>query len=94
MMSNSAEEIHPARLIEINIDTGNREVLEAKYGPIWDTNELAREFEVLGSLTPFVVVRRKPDGVTGSLGFQHAPRFYFSSVPDLRPSCLQTEGGS
>ena len=29
------------------------------------------------SSPPFVVVRRKADGVKGSLMFQNSPRFYF-----------------
>jgi hypothetical protein len=36
---------------------------------------------VIGFLAPFVVVRRKIDGVKGSLEFQHHPRFYFGFSP-------------
>jgi hypothetical protein len=43
---------------------------------------LQEEFEVLGFVAPFVVVRRKSDGQKGSLMFQHRPRFYFSFRPD------------
>ena len=31
--------------------------------------------------SPLVVVRRRSDGVRGSLMFQHNPRFYFSFTP-------------
>jgi hypothetical protein len=31
--------------------------------PTWDTAALSRDFEVLGFMAPFVVVRRKCDGV-------------------------------
>jgi hypothetical protein len=32
-------------------------------------------------MAPLVVVRRKPDGVKGSLEFQHNPRLYFTFRP-------------
>lgn len=48
----------------------------------WDTQELQRDFEVLGFQTPFVAVRRKSDGAKGSLEFTHHPRFYFNFVLD------------
>lgn len=44
---------------------------------IWDTVALRENFEVLGFMAPFVVVRRKADGAKGSLMFTHSPRFYF-----------------
>lgn len=48
----------------------------------WDTDQLRQEFEVLGFLAPFVVVRRKRDGAKGSLEFVHSPRVYFNFVED------------
>lgn len=49
----------------------------------WDTDELARDFEVLGFLPQFVVVRRRSDGVKGSLEFTpHTPRRYFNFQPE------------
>ena len=48
----------------------------------WDTAELQEDFEVLGFLAPFVVVRRKSDGVRGTLEFTHAPRLYFGWSPE------------
>jgi hypothetical protein len=33
-------------------------------------------------MAPFVVVRRKSDGVKGSMMFQHMPRYYFSFRED------------
>jgi hypothetical protein len=32
-------------------------------------------------MAPLVVVRRKADGVKGSLEFQHMPRYYFGFQP-------------
>jgi hypothetical protein len=48
----------------------------------WTTDELREQFDVVGFLAPFVVVRRKTDGVKGSLEFTHNPRVYFNFVPD------------
>lgn len=51
-------------------------------GPIWDTGGLQADFEVIGFAAPFVVVRRKADGKTGSLKFAHQPRYYFGWQED------------
>lgn len=75
------EAIRRARVQEINADPGSRKTLEARYGRVWDTSQLADEFEVLGFAAPLVVVRRKSDGARGSVEFQHYPRFYFNYVP-------------
>jgi hypothetical protein len=48
----------------------------------WNGDELRRDFEVIGFSAPFVVVKRKSDGVKGSLEFTHSPRFYFNFVED------------
>jgi len=69
------------RLAEINAQAGSREALEAQHGQVWDTQELGRDFEVIGFMAPFVAVRRKTDGKKGSLEFQHNPRFYFGFSP-------------
>jgi len=81
-MTDPLETIRRTRLAEINGNPGSRQKLEALHGQVWDTEELARDFEVEGFLAPFVVVRRKADGVRGSLEYQHCPRFYFSFAPD------------
>jgi len=80
-MTDPTEPIRRQRLVEINAQPGSREALEAEYGKVWDTHQLAEEFEVIGFLAPFVVVRRKSDGHKGSLEFQHHPRFYFNFAP-------------
>jgi hypothetical protein len=83
-MNDPTESARRERLAEINTEPGNREALEAQYGRVWDTQQLAQDFQVIGFLAPLVVVRRKADGVKGSLEFQHRPRFYFNFVPDGR----------
>lgn len=50
----------------------------------WTTDELRRDFDVLGFMAPFVAVRRKADGVKGAMEFTHHPRFYFNFVEDRR----------
>jgi hypothetical protein len=51
---------------------------EATKQQTWTTEELQRDFEVLGFMAPFVVVRRRVDGKKGSLEFTHNPRVYFA----------------
>ena len=67
---------------EINADPGSREALEKKYGQVWDTQELTRDFEVKGFFAPVVTVIRKSDKMGGSLMFQHNPRFYFNFIAE------------
>ena len=81
-MNDETETLRRARLAEINAESGNRSALEAKHGKVWDTDELAADFEVIGFMAPFVVVRCKSDGAKGSLEFQHDPRFYFNFRKD------------
>jgi hypothetical protein len=83
-MNDQTEAPRRERLAEINATPGSREALEAQYGQVWDTEQLGEEFEVTGFLAPLVVVRRKRDGVKGSLEFQHHPRLYFNFVADSR----------
>lgn len=60
-----------------NYDSGNE-----PEGQTWDTQQLQEDFTVEGFLAPFVVVRRKADGVRGTLEFRHNPRVYFNFVPE------------
>jgi hypothetical protein len=80
-VTDETEAIRRQRLAEINLVPGSREGLEAQYGQVWDTSQLAADFEVIGFMAPLAVVRRRADGVKGSLEFQHSPRFYFSFQP-------------
>jgi hypothetical protein len=83
-MSDETEALRRQRLVEINAEPGSREALEARHGQVWDTRQLAEQYEVIGFLAPFVVVRRKADGVKGSLEFQHHPRLFFNFAPDTQ----------
>ncbi len=77
-MNGPTESIRRERLAEINAEPGSREALETQHGQVWDTQELSHDFTVQGFMAPLVVVKRKSDGMSGSLEFQHRPRFYFS----------------
>jgi hypothetical protein len=81
-MHDPTEQARRQRLAEINSEAGERAELEARYGQVWDTKELARDFIVIGFMAPLIVVQRKGDGVKGSLEFQHQPRYYFNFVED------------
>jgi hypothetical protein len=77
-MTDPTEAVRRQRIAEINLVPGSREALEAEHGQVWDTSQLVQDFEPIGFLAPLVVVRRRSDGVKGSLEFQHSPRFYFN----------------
>lgn len=81
-MTDETEVIRREMVATINANSGPRAELEKQYGTVWDTSELSRDFEVLGFMAPFVVVKRRLDGVRGSLLFQHHPRFYYSFQPE------------
>jgi hypothetical protein len=54
----------------------------AKYGP---PDELrASQYEVLGFMAPYVIVRNRETGKKGTLEFQHSPRFYVNYVEDSK----------
>lgn len=78
MNSNPTEELRRERVAEINAEPGSREALEAQYGKVWSTDQLREEFEIIGFMAPYAVVKRIADGQKGSLEFQHMPRFYFN----------------
>jgi hypothetical protein len=81
-MSDETEGVRRVLVDVINSDPNGRSALEKEHGQVWDTNELSQDFSVLGFMAPFVVVKRKSDGVKGSLMFQHNPRYYFSFTAD------------
>jgi len=59
-----------------------RERLEKNGNKVWNTTELQEDFEVLGFCAGFCAVKRKSDGVVGSLDFSHRPRLYYGFVED------------
>lgn len=83
-MTDETEQLRRDRIVEINAESGSRVALEAQYGQVWDTQQLAEAFTVVGFMAPLVVVRRKADGILGSLEFRHHPRLYFNFVADTK----------
>jgi len=81
-MSDPTETIRRALVAEINRDPNGREALEARHGQVWDTGEMTTDFSVSHFFAPFIFVTRRSDRATGTLTFQHHPRFYFSFQPD------------
>ena len=80
-MSDPTESIRREMVAEVNSEAGERAALEAKYGQVWTTDEMCAEFEAIGFMAPYVMVKRRADGVKGTLMFQHSPRYYFSFSP-------------
>ena len=81
MGTDTTENARRELVTELNAEPKGRAELELKHGQVWDTDELRRDFEVTGFMPPFVVVRRRSDGIGGSLVFQHRPRFFFCFSP-------------
>ena len=61
-------------------DTELKTTLQSAYTDVMTTDEVREKFEVISFLAPFVMVKRKADGVKGTLEFTHMPRFYFNFV--------------
>ena len=74
----NTEQLRRERMQELNSNAAEREILEERYGQVWDTQQLQEEFVVQGFAAPFVAVKKKDNGEEGTLEFQHMPRYYFS----------------
>ena len=74
----NTEDIRKIMVSSINAEKSERQILEEKYGQVWDTNELQQDFIVEAFFAPFIIVTRRSDGKRGSLMFQDMPRYYFS----------------
>lgn len=67
---------------EVNSHPKTKRQFELLGVEVWDTQELKKDFDILGFRAPFVVVERLDDGVRGSLMFQQEPRLYFEFRTD------------
>jgi len=65
-------------MVDKNPNHATRNYLETAYGQVWDTSELQKDFAVIRFMAPYVEVTRKSDGKSGTLLFDHMPRFYYS----------------
>lgn len=59
-----------------------KQQLEITGEELMTTAEATVAFEFISFCAPFVLVRRRADGVRGTLRFQHSPRFYYAFEPD------------
>ena len=71
------------RIVELRSQPRSRAELEAVFRQVWDEQELAGDFEILGFVDEAVEVLRKADGQLGSLSYQDKPRFYFCFIERL-----------
>jgi hypothetical protein len=83
-MVDETEDLRRARMAELAAEAGTRADLEARYGRVWTTDEMTADFEAIGFLAPYVVVRNRATGEKGTLEFQGRPRFYFSWKLDTK----------
>ncbi len=68
-MADETEQLRKARIVEITNADNSRTALQSRVGQTWNTTELQEDFEPLGFLSPYIVVRRKADQIKGSLEF-------------------------
>jgi hypothetical protein len=59
-MIDPTEDARRVLVAVINSQAAERAALEERYGQVWDTSELANDFEVLDFAAPFVVVGERP----------------------------------
>lgn len=86
-MNDETEAPRKARLIELNQDLTEDEKarlieLQERYGQVWTLAQLREEYEIIGFMAPFVVVKNRKTGEKGSMEFVHMPRFYFNYQAD------------
>jgi hypothetical protein len=75
-------EIELAKLDSPELEVGSRENLQATFGRVWNAEELREEFEVITSFPRCTFVRRKSDGVRGSVHSQESPCLYYRFQPE------------
>jgi len=68
-MQDPTENIRRERQAQLNSEAGGLQRLEDLYGQVWSTDDLRRDFEVIGFMAPYVVVRERKTGKKGSLEF-------------------------
>lgn len=59
----------------------SRAELEAEFGQVWDDHQLAQDFEITALIPPTFIVRRRSDGVVGSVLMQTRPKLFFLFRP-------------
>lgn len=56
---------------------------------VWTTTDVSHEFSIEGFATPFLIVKRKSDGVRGTVEWTGNPKVYFDFREGVRhvPQC-------
>ena len=67
--------------VEVDNEDWERVRLEAKYGKVYNTQEVQAEFEIEGFMAPYVVCTSRRTKERGTMEFQHQPRLYFNFRP-------------
>ena len=86
-MVDETEGFRRQKVAEINSQVASddpeaeRKRLEAIHGKVYNTSEVASEFDILAFMAPYVVVTSRRTMQKGTLEFQHHPRFYFNFRP-------------
>ncbi len=83
-MSDPTEHLRKERIVSIQDSDNSRQALQSRVGQTWNTSELQENFEALGFLAPYIVVRRKVDQIKGSMEFciSDGERVYHSFEPE------------
>ena len=62
----------------INTEPRSEEAFTTAGEEVWNTEEVQKEFEILGFKKPFALAIRKSDGARGTFLFQTMPKLFFS----------------
>jgi hypothetical protein len=77
-LEHGADPTEPVRRLMIALDQPRADLEAAPVS--WSSEEATALFEFTGFAAPFALVRRRADGVEGTLEFTHHPRRYFDFV--------------
>ncbi len=55
---------------------------EPPKGQVWTSEQFGQEFEILGLMISPTIVRRKSDGMRGTIQFHGDPRIFFDFRPE------------
>ena len=94
MGNDATENVRRELVRQLNAEPKGRAALELKHGQVWDTQELGRDYEVIGFLAPLVMVRRRSDAVLGTLLPRQQRRSYTNPKRERGIRCVSLAGAS
>jgi len=68
--------------------------LEKRVGPVWDTDEMTKDFEVKNFSAPYAFVKHKKTGQEGSIEFRSRPRFYYNFIEKKTGKKMESKPGA